>query len=515
MDKNNILYKCGYIITDDCNIQNKLGNIGITDWKQCSIGKFFLFVHPDQKFYKLVSKNIYYIIIGHAYNPFTLEYDENEILNSLSSAYKSNRYQEYFNQLTGMFAYFVFDGETIIANTDCAGMYPTYYSIFNNILYYSSYSQLIADTCNLKESTYCRSLKCSKLFHLYGWFLPGDLSPYDEVKRLIANTEVIYTKERFVLRRFYPEKKYSILQDSEYEDAIDQIGKIIHNNLLLILKKWKHPAISLTGGMDSQTTLACASDAQDRFEYYSYISLPREATDAEAARKICEKKGLKHTIFRIETNKDKLEDFDLLDSLIERHYSYLGKGNENDVCKRISLIKEFNYDVEVKSWVSEVGRASRYKMYGRKEMPKLTSRCLTTMYKVFTINRRMALETDKRFEEYLEKTELKNALSRFQYPWSEFFVWEIVFGGWGSLALTGEHRLSNDITIPYNNRALLDLMLRMPLEKRITDNLNRDIIKRMDKQLYEMNIHVVNGNETKSREIAEKFYFQIHSKVPF
>ena len=75
--------------------------------------------------------------------------------------------------------------------------------------------------------------------------------------------------------------------------------------------------------------------------------------------------------------------------------------------------------------------------------------------------------------------------------------------------------LTNDITIPFNNRALLDMMLRTPLDKRISDELNRDIICAMDKKLYDMNIHVVNGNSTKMREIGEKLYFEIHSRIPW
>ena len=112
-------------------------------------------------------------------------------------------------------------------------------------------------------------------------------------------------------------------------------------------------------------------------------------------------------------------------------------------------------------------------------------------------------------------TGLHQAIEKYNYPWTEFFVWEIVFGCWGGLALTGEHKLTNDITIPYNNRALLDLLLKTPLKKRITDQVNKDIIHYMDKELHEMNVHVINGNETKTREIAEKLYFEIHSRIPW
>ena len=508
------LYVDGFLLTTDKNVCRC--NIGVdwSSWKKYKYYEFGLFVHPAQSVYSLLNDKKYYVLVGHAYNPFTMQSDELEILARLAELFGTDKYQEYFDQLTGLFFYVVIDGCNLVINTDCAGMLPAYYAKINDEVYCSAYAQLIADLCNLNECEYVARIKKSRLFHLYGWFLPGDMSPYREVRRVVANTEVRYNGE-FSCQRFYPNKEYGIVEDSEYGATVKKIGEIMHNNMLLILRKWKKPQVSLTGGMDSQTTLACASDVQNQFEYYSYISLPREETDAKAARAICDAKHLTHTIFRVDLDKDELEDYDEVDALVERHYSYLGKGNPNDICKRISLSKQLECDIEVKSWVSEVARASRYKMYGKKKMPKMTARRLSTMYKVFAFNRSDAVATDRCFQRYVDETALKAAIDRYKYPWTEFFVWEIVFGGWGSLALTGEHKLSNDITIPYNNRALLDLMLRTPLNKRISDDLNRDIIKEMDRELFNLNIHVVNGNETKSREIAEKIYFTVHPLIPW
>jgi len=508
------LYVSGYLLTTNRQVTEH--NIGLdwNSWVYNDFGKYKLFTHPEQKVFSEKRDDCWYVLIGHAYNPFTMESDENDILKHLAKIYKTPTYQDYFDQLTGLFFYAVIEGNRLVLNTDCAGMLPAYYAKINEEIYCSAHSQLIADLFSLKEDIYVTHLKKSKLFHLYGWFLPGDLSPYKEVKRIVANTEIQYDGE-FSCRRFYPRNDYTVVSDSDYPELIEKISGVMHNNMLLISQKWKKPAISLTGGMDSQTTLASARDIQDKFEYFSYISLPREATDANAAHQICEKKRLKHTIYSVDTDITHYPDFEEVDALVERHYSFLGKGNANDICKRISLSKQLSYDIEVKSWVSEVARASRYKIYGKTEMPTMTARRLTSMYKIFTLNRGDAIRTDKKFQDYLMFTGLHQAIEKYNYPWTEFFVWEIVFGCWGGLALTGEHKLTNDITIPYNNRALLDLLLKTPLKKRITDQVNKDIIHYMDKELHEMNVHVINGNETKTREIAEKLYFEIHSRIPW
>ena len=509
------IYNYGFLMTSIDNSDFVCQRFDFSKWKKVNVSGYLFLVHSAQSISVYQNENDYYVLIGHAYNPFSNEIDEKVILNKLSSINNENDYRNYFDQLTGIFAYFVIKEGKIISTSDCSGIYPVYYCKDNNEIYYSSYSQLIADILSFKESDYVKSMKRSKLFHFYGWFLPGDLSPYNEVKRIIPNTEIVYNGD-FSCVRFYPRKEYKPILDSEYNSAIEYISELLQNNLKLISEKWNNPAISLTGGVDSQTTLASAKKVQNKFSYYSYISLPREKTDALAAEKICNDKNLNHRIFEIECDKSKLSDFDDVDSIVERHYSYLGHGNENDICKRICLSEDFNYDIEVKSWVSEVYRASRYKMYGKTSFPKeVTPRMLTTMYKVFLFDRKSAKSTDDYFDDYLINTSLKNCLKRFNYPWTEFFVWEIVFGGWGSLSLVGEHFLSNNITIPYNNRAILDFLMRMPLSKRISDELNFDLIKYMDRDLYDLHIHIINGNETKVREFAEKSYYRVHSLLPF
>ena len=508
------LYSYGYILTDYKDVKQSSIGIDWTKWNHFVVGSFDLFVHSSETAYVYERYGMYYVLVGHAYNPVTLEDSEGRILQTLAQySWNSEEYRNYFDQLTGLFVFFIISAKKIIAACDCAGMMGAYYGLINGKIFFSAHAQMIADLIKLKEDEYVTDLKKSKTFHLYGLYLPSDFSPYAEIKRILPNVEVLIKNNNVKLHRFYPRKAYYV--DPNYEGIVQQVGNLLHNNLLLISKKWKRPAISLTGGTDSKTTLACAADLQDSFLYFSYISLPREATDAYAARDICEALGLNHEIFMIDTNPDNKKDFKEVDELIERQYGYLGKANINDVCKRIDLDKQFHFDIEVKSWVSEVARASRYTKYNKDRLPKdMTPRILTSIYKIFTYDRWNAIRTDEVFRQYLEKTKLSKVIKETNYPWSEFFVWENVFGGWGGLTLSCEHKYSNNITIPYNNRFIIDLMLRTPLEKRKSDQLHRDIADYMDPRINKLGIHVVNGNETKKREIIEGLYFDIHSRLP-
>ena len=72
-----------------------------------------------------------------------------------------------------------------------------------------------------------------------------------------------------------------------------------------------------------------------------------------------------------------------------------------------------------------------------------------------------------------------------------------------------------DITIPYNNRVFLDLLLRVQLEDRISDRHHLDMKKLMNKKLYDMNIRVVNLNETDRRKKLINLYYIINTHLPY
>ena len=86
---------------------------------------------------------------------------------------------------------------------------------------------------------------------------------------------------------------------------------------------------------------------------------------------------------------------------------------------------------------------------------------------------------------------------------------------WNGLVITGEHQISYDITIPYNNRYLLDLMLSAPIEYRINDKIHKDIMKLKNEKIANCNISVVNVKHTKTRANLEKLYLMLFSKIRF
>lgn len=508
------LFEKGYLITDadiKCGYEYPFyGN-----WNSKKIGDFNFSVYNATPFFTFQSNSRVFFLIGHAYNPFTMEVDENKILSNLAETYGSTAYFDVINELTGIFLFGVVEGEKIEFALDASAMQYGCYGIVAGKKYISSHMRLIGDLCGLNTDKYVQKLVSYKWYkYMMGNYLPGDLTCFSEIKRIIPNTYVTFYKEKYNVSRFYPLGEIKMCNSaSEYEDVIEQSARILKNTMALITQKWSRPAISLTGGIDSNTTFAAANGNYDKYIAFSYISMYRESVDAEKAKEISEKFNVHHIIVNVPESNDEIENFDIYKAIFEHNDGDIGSYKDSDIRKKITLIKSDVCDVEVKSWISETVRAYAYKYFGRKKFPKkLRPRNYTSLYKIFFLNRPLVWQTDKYFKEYIESTQLRQHL--YNYDESDFFVWEMMHGGKCGLDI-GVMKSCFDITIPYNNRKLLDMLLKVPLEYRISDKHHLDLKKIMNKDLYDMNIRVVNLNETSKRKKMANLYYKINSFLPF
>lgn len=280
----------------------------------------------------------------------------------------------------------------------------------------------------------------------------------------------------------------------------------------LISKKWEHPWISLTGGIDSNTTFAAANGMYDKFETFSYISAPKEVPDAEAAKKISDAFDVKHHVYNIPDNSDEIADYDLKVEIQRHNSGYIAERKGNESRKRFYLEENCGCDVEVKSWVSETIRAYWYKHYGRNKMPKLSPKLFRNLYKIFIFNRPLAHKIDKIFADYIKEFEYEKIPTC--YPAADIHYNEVTWGSWGGMNIS-EMKYCFDITFIYNNRKFLDLMFRVPLEKRISDEHHLDLKKNLNPELYNMNIRVVNMKETDTRARLLNIIFTINQILPY
>ena len=477
-------------------------------WQHKRIDSFNLLVASQQKYF--VFNN--FILIGHAYNPFSMCFDENEILEQLDhDRFGTNPFWERLSQLTGIFTLIHISDNSVELVGDATCMQTTFYSVSKGGVYISSHTNILGDLLGLTWSEYAKKLCNYRFFKLLGNAMPGNITQFDEVKRLVPNHYVVFD---FMgnpgFKRFYAPEN----QHLSVNEAAKKVSEILSDNMRLISKKWDNAAVSMTGGCDSKTTLSCAKDEYDSFSYFSYVSSESEQVDADAAHKICEALGLSHKIYLISENDEDFKDLEDIRKILRWNSGDIRDNNRNDVRKRAYFCEIDDFDIEVKSWVSEIGRSYYSKRFhGKKRFGKPTPRKCTTLYKFFFNNRRLVKQTDKIFKQYLN--EFFAQAENNPVDWQEQFFWEYRVPSWNGLVITGEHRFSFDITIPYNNRKLLEILLSVPIDARINDEVYKEVRAVMNPLIDDTGIFVTNLKHTKNREKAERLYYSLHSHLFF
>lgn len=503
------LFARGFYFTDDKVNDFNYPFYGL--WKKEKISNYTIMVNPKQTYYikSLNGKSL--ILIGHAYNPFSLIADENIILQELLDAEGSTKFWNTFNELTGVFTLIGIHNKQVYLVGDPSCMQCAFYTNRNEHIYIASHTCLLGDLLSLDWNPYVKKMSQYRFFHLLGNALPGNLTQFSEVERMVPNHYIVFSNNKTEVKRFY----WPISSDKVNTEIEREAAYILHNNLKLIALKWNKPAISMTGGCDSKTTLACANGLYDKFSYFSYISSESEAVDAKAAHEICINLGLEHTVYNISEHDTDFDGIEETRHILEWNTGDIIPINRNDVRKRKFFEDILDFDVEVKSWGSEIGRSYYSKRFnGRKNfgiMP--TPRKCTTLYKFFLNNRKLVRETDRVFGDYLDKYFEQAKTNSVQ--WQEQFFWEYRIPSWNGVVITGEHRYSFDITIPYNNRKLLELFLGASIDDRINDVIYRNIRQLMNPQIDKIGMSVTNLKHTKNRAKMENLYYILHSNAPF
>lgn len=510
------LYVNGFMITDH-PVETDEEYPFYGNWKKTKIDEYYLYCHKNTVLTVYEEGGYSYFMFGHAVDPFDGLSSEVQILEKLAIASKKGiqPYYDAQNDLTGVYCTGMISDNSIYMSNDCTGMQTVYYGTVNGYRYFTSHSKLVADLLGLKQDEYIEKLVNSRFYHYMGTWLPGDLSPFKELHRLLPNHYVhVDSTGKEEIIRFFPKCEICENNDTEaYEDTISWLSNVLHRTLVLYTDKWsqKRVSISVTGGRDSTTTLACANGIYDKYDYFSYISNESERVDALAASEICNRLGLHHEIYEIPQKDEDITDVETFAAVLECNAGCIGKNNSNDVRKRLYFIQNPKYDIEIKSWINELGRGSQYNKYNVKSFPdKPTASYCRALYKVI-VSPSLIHETDIVFESYLKKYYPESVLRKV--PWMELFWWEFCWGGGESIFLTAEHRTSSEVAIPYNNRRYIARMLTVPLNQRRMDSIPKDIIQHMNPAVANTGVIVRNLKHTDKRAMAMRLYLEVFSRI--
>ena len=81
--------------------------------------------------------------------------------------------------------------------------------------------------------------------------------------------------------------------------------------------------------------------------------------------------------------------------------------------------------------------------------------------------------------------------------------------------LTSEHKVSYDITIPFNNRKYIEKMLTVPLKRRIKDCIPNDLIVYNEPRSADTGIVIKDISHTNMRAFIVRIYLELYSKIKF
>jgi len=514
-DLQHLLFRRGFLLSQKEFDMSSFPFYG--NWVTNQMAGYHFMTHQEAKCFSTERNGVTHFLMGHAYNPFTMEHEEIKQLERVAEEFEkgSEAYWAAVDELTGVFVMGYVDANGKIAFLcDPSGMQSAYYGQIDGNLMITSHPQIIGDLYRLEMDTFVKELLAYRWYgRVMGSYLPVDMSAFAEVKRIVPNIAFYAEAGKVTHERFYPVRDLKqCANDTEYQETIEKAATILKNNAELILRKWPTPAISLTGGIDSNTTFAAANGHYDRYETFSYLSAHKETIDVEAAKTIAARFKTKHTIYEIPGDNSDIKDFDLKRSILTHTSSYIAPRKDNEIRKRIFLEEHCNIDVEVKSWTSETIRGAWYKGYGRQKMPALSPKLYRSLYKIFITNRSLARKVDKLFAKYIDDFDYKSI--PVQYPPADMHYNEMTLGSWGGCNIS-EMKYCFDITIFYNNRIFLDTLFKVPLPKRISDQHHLDMKKFLNKELYDMNIRVVNMTKTANRVRILNMIFTANMALPF
>lgn len=501
------LFARGYLLTNDQNIDpNEYPFYG--EWKKATVYDYTVLVHKDETFFFADENDQTFLLIGHAYNPISMKWDENELIKDCAQYFESEQFFSIINEWTGAFALFVIDHShhRITGLTDATSMKMCNYTYHDAHYYISSHSQLLADILNLPMTSYAERIRKTKMYNTGMRWLPGNTTAYETVFRLGANLYAQFIDGGHVkTTRFYPIKPHPEINTQEqYDDYVERIYQLLHNNLLLCTKKWEKPAISLTGGMDSGCTYACTKGITDSFKIFSFDCKDQERLDSEAAKEICKRTGTEHYQIYVSRNNNEIPDYGILCEIVDHNTSYVMNLSEEEVRKIIVLHSLNEFDVELKSDIAEIGRTFYDRKYGMK-MPKVfNARQIAILQTRFFFMPKLQKETEDEYQKYLTSSGIERPL--FNYEHSDLIYWEYRIG-LAAASCTLSMGMAHTMTFPYNNRALLELFLAFPHKMREQDYPQQSIMERKMPEMICPEAKVEDRYFGKYRILLEKVFF--------
>lgn len=390
-----------------------------------------------------------------------------ELLNLMFEQY-NNYYEEFLDTMDFIAGRFT----VIVGNSDRVEIYPDATNsrsafFLKNRTVVSSHAHLLNDCFDLTKADINGGFKNVLLN-----------TPYNEVGSAIPNHSLTLGTNEF--KRFFPRKKnkYTHLSENKQFSLIERFWK---EQLNSVLTKEDNVFLSLTGGGDSRTSLALTREYLDQLELITYAVTDGNdktnhttrvlSNDNFIVKQMVNDLNLSHKFFYFDADDKELteeENFAISKNSIARHSGFF-----------VAYLRN-NFDLEnlihIRANLLEIGQA--YLIKDEYDDNNVESG-LKTFFKRFNavIGKKDTVKevAKNMYYDYIEETKFGENI--YDYHLIDLLYWEVFMGRWYP-ELLNTHDIACDTVSPYNHRALIDITLAMPYEKRKSRYFQYELINR-------------------------------------
>lgn len=419
-------------------------------WQLEYIGLYYIYTHDYCELTKVTNRDFEIILIGYILDPNGSDLSNEEILLDLLNIKSIDEVPLKLYSLTGRFVLIVKYLDDYRIFHDPCGLRSVFYTRDGQDFCAASQPLLIGEVTDIKKvSEYEKYFSSEYVNTNKEHWIPSGISLYQNVFHLIPNHYLdVATCEQV---RYWPNEP---ICHQSLEESLDKFTELLSNIMTAVNNRYKI-SLPLTAGWDSRVILSACKDIKDELWFYTlkFRDLSELSNDIKIPKSLASKLELDYHI--IDCNRPLDSEFSenyIANSDIPHLHDWGEMANAMDK----DYPKEY---ITIKGNCSEIGRCSYSSTMGKSRQYANTDKDL------------LSYEDGWREFDFLQKGILRwldgfRLIDRsIEYDIYDLFYWEHRMGSWQA-----RNQLEFDIVqeafTPFNNRQLLDIMLRIDSQYR-------------------------------------------------
>ncbi|MGO4526452.1 hypothetical protein AB4097_16510 [Microvirga sp. 2MCAF35] len=425
------------------------------------IGK--LQISPDYHCYTVASQESFLILIGHCIDLRAPASQEPDAARTLLHAALHDGVETMLaasDHIIGRYTVICYSRGTWTVFNDACATRSTYFAEDADLI--ASHSTLIGRALGREAR--------KELFRHFRYGLPGNVSPVAGVRVVPANFSLDLRSKK--LTRFWPIKRRV---ERTIEELISPLEDVLTRTADAVALRWT-PALSLTAGIDSRTTLAAFSHIPSTVPF-TYYRGPDDATDIDIASMLCRSARFEHRPLAVVNRSDAPSIYAAADAMVD--YKHFDEAS----AIYFEAFAGGNY-IHVRSNLAEIGRA-----FWRRHPVMPTRFGADNWIDVATHQDRQGEPLRQEAMRYMQD-EMAAFIDLAGYDLSDPFnpsllgydAWDLVYwehrmSTWHAQVLMGSD-FAFDTQVIFNSRTVLDLLMSAPLKDRAKAALFHQFIDR-------------------------------------